>query len=292
MEHKAGYVSIVGNPNVGKSTLMNALIGQHLSIITSKAQTTRHRIMGIVNGEDYQIVYSDTPGLLNPAYKMQEYMMRYIETALQDSDLLLYVVEVKETKHNEKVIQKLKDIHIPLFLIINKIDAATQEQIQSSRLHWEEMLNPQKTFCVSALKQEGLDDLMLAIVEQLPACPPYFPKDELTDRPMRFFVSEIIREKILLFYQKEIPYSVEVEITAYKEKKEITFIDAIIYVERETQKGILLGHKGQAIKTLGTEARLAVENFIGRKAYLSLSIKVQKDWRNNESRLQHFGYGV
>ena len=248
--------------------------------------------MGIVNGEDYQIVYSDTPGLLNPAYKMQEYMMRYIETALQDSDLLLYVVEVKETKHNEKVIQKLKDIHIPLFLIINKIDAATQEQIQSSRLHWEEMLNPQKTFCVSALKQEGLDDLMLAIVEQLPACPPYFPKDELTDRPMRFFVSEIIREKILLFYQKEIPYSVEVEITAYKEKKEITFIDAIIYVERETQKGILLGHKGQAIKTLGTEARLAVENFIGRKAYLSLSIKVQKDWRNNESRLQHFGYGV
>ena len=292
MEHKAGYVSIVGNPNVGKSTLMNALIGQHLSIITSKAQTTRHRIMGIVNGEDYQIVYSDTPGLLNPAYKMQEYMMRYIETALQDSDLLLYVVEVKETKHNEKVIQKLKDIHIPLFLIINKIDAATQEQIQSSRLHWEEMLNPQKTFCVSALKQEGLDDLMLAIVEQLPACPPYFPKDELTDRPMRFFVSEIIREKILLFYQKEIPYSVEVEITAYKEKKEITFIDAIIYVERETQKGILLGHKGQAIKNLGTEARLAVENFIGRKAYLSLSIKVQKDWRNNESRLQHFGYGV
>lgn len=292
MEHKAGYVSIVGNPNVGKSTLMNALIGQHLSIITSKAQTTRHRIMGIVNGEDYQIVYSDTPGLLNPAYKMQEYMMRYIETALQDSDLLLYVVEVKETKHNEKVIQKLKDIHIPLFLIINKIDAATQEQIQSSRLHWEEMLNPQKTFCVSALKQEGLDDLMPAIVEQLPACPPYFPKDELTDRPMRFFVSEIIREKILLFYQKEIPYSVEVEITAFKEKKEITFIDAIIYVERETQKGILLGHKGQAIKTLGTEARLAVENFIGRKAYLSLSIKVQKDWRNNESRLQHFGYGV
>ncbi len=292
MEHKAGYVSIVGNPNVGKSTLMNALIGQHLSIITSKAQTTRHRIMGIVNGEDYQIVYSDTPGLLNPAYKMQEYMMRYIETALQDSDLLLYVVEVKETKHNEKVIQKLKDIHIPLFLIINKIDAATQELIQSSRLHWEEMLNPQKTFCVSALKQEGLDDLMPAIVEQLPACPPYFPKDELTDRPMRFFVSEIIREKILLFYQKEIPYSVEVEITAYKEKKEITFIDAIIYVERETQKGILLGHKGQAIKTLGTEARLAVENFIGRKAYLSLSIKVQKDWRNNESRLQHFGYGV
>jgi GTP-binding protein Era len=202
------------------------------------------------------------------------------------------VVEVKETKHNEKVIQKLKDIHIPLFLIINKIDAATQEQIQSSLLHWEEMLNPQKTFCVSALKQEGLDDLMPAIVEQLPACPPYFPKDELTDRPMRFFVSEIIREKILLFYQKEIPYSVEVEITAFKEKKEITFIDAIIYVERETQKGILLGHKGQAIKNLGTEARLAVEDFIGRKAYLSLSIKVQKDWRNNETRLQHFGYGV
>lgn len=292
MEHKAGYVSILGNPNVGKSTLMNALTGQQLSIITSKAQTTRHRIMGIVNGDDYQIVYSDTPGLLDPAYKMQEYMMRYIETALQDSDLLLYVVEVKETKHNEKIIQKLKDIPIPLFLIINKTDAATQEQVQSSRLHWEEMLNPQKTFCVSALKQEGLDDLIPAIVEHLPPCPPYFPKDELTDRPMRFFVSEIIREKILLFYQKEIPYSVEVEITAYKEKKEITFIDAIIYVERETQKGILLGHKGQAIKNLGTEARLAVENFIGRKAYLSLSIKVQKDWRNNESRLQHFGYGV
>ena len=292
MEHKAGYVSILGNPNVGKSTLMNALTGQQLSIITSKAQTTRHRIMGIVNGNDYQIVYSDTPGLLDPAYKMQEYMMKYIETALQDSDVLLYVVEVKETKHNEKIIQKLKDINIPLFLIINKTDAATQEQIQTSRLHWEEILLPQKTFCVSALKQEGLDDLIPAIVEHLPPCPPYFPKDELTDRPMRFFVSEIIREKILLFYQKEIPYSVEVEITAYKEKKEITFIDAIIYVERETQKGILLGHKGQAIKNLGTEARLAVENFIGRKSYLSLSIKVQKDWRNNETRLRHFGYGV
>jgi GTP-binding protein Era len=292
MEHKAGYVSILGNPNVGKSTLMNALTGQQLSIITSKAQTTRHRIMGIVNGEDYQIVYSDTPGLLDPAYKMQEYMMKYIEIALQDSDVLLYVVEVKETKHNEKIIQKLKDINIPLFLIINKTDAATQEHIQTSRLHWEEILTPQKTFCVSALKQEGLDDLIPAIVEFLPLCPPYFPKDELTDRPIRFFVSEIIREKILLFYQKEIPYSVEVEITAYKEKKEITFIDAIIYVERETQKGILLGHKGQAIKNLGTEARLAVENFIGRKSYLSLSIKVQKDWRNNETRLRHFGYGV
>lgn len=292
MEHKAGFVSILGNPNVGKSTLMNALIGEKLSIITSKAQTTRHRIMGIVNGDDFQIVYSDTPGLLEPAYKMQEYMMKYVEMALQDSDLILYVVEVNEKEHNLKVIEKIKTINLPILLIINKIDKASEEQIFTCKERWENILSPKVTFCVSALKQIGLESLMQTIVDLLPACPPYFSKDELTDRPMRFFVSEIIREKILLLFQKEIPYSVEIEINSYKESKDITRIEATIYVERETQKAILLGHKGESIKKLGIEARTAIEDFIAQKVYLSLSIKVQKDWRNNDSRLKGFGYGI
>ena len=291
MEHKAGFVSILGNPNVGKSTLMNALIGERLSIITSKAQTTRHRIMGIVNGDDFQIVYSDTPGLLEPSYKMQEYMMKYVAEALQDSDLFLYVVEVKEREHNPKIIQKIKSLDIPLLLIINKIDTVTQEQVDIAKNHWESILHPTQTFCVSALKQIALEPLMSKIIESLPVSPPYFSKDELTDRPLRFFISEIIREKILLLFQKEIPYSVEIQINSYKEKKDITTIDATIYAERETQKAILLGHKGEAIKKLGIEARTAIEDFVGQKVYLSLSIKVQKDWRNNDSRLRNFGYG-
>lgn len=292
MEHKAGYVSILGNPNVGKSTLMNAFIGERLSIITAKAQTTRHRIMGIVNGDDFQIVYSDTPGLLDPAYKMQEYMMKYVETALQDSDIIVYIVEVKEKTCNLNIIEKIKSLNIPLILVINKIDIATDEQIEISKSHWENILFPVETFCVSALKKQGLEALMTKIVNMLPVSPPYFSKDELTDRPMRFFVSEIIREKILMFYKKEIPYSVEIEINSYKENKDITCIEAMIYVERETQKGILLGHKGDAIKNLGIEARIAIEEFIGQKVYLSLSVKVQKDWRNDELRLRRFGYGM
>lgn len=292
MEHKAGFVSIIGNPNVGKSTLMNALIGEKLSIITSKAQTTRHRIMGIVNSDDYQIVYSDTPGLLNPAYKMQEYMMKYVETALQDSDILVYIVEVKEKNCNLPIVEKIKSLKIPLILVINKIDIATEEQIEMTKSHWETAVSPLATICVSALKKQGLESLMSKIVDLLPVSPPYFSKEELTDRPMRFFVSEIIREKILLFYKKEIPYSVEIEIISYKESKDITRIEAMIYVERDSQKGILLGHKGESIKNVGIEARKAIEDFIGQKVYLSLSVKIQKDWRNDELRLKKFGYGI
>ena len=288
--HKAGFVSILGNPNVGKSTLMNLLIGERLSIITSKAQTTRHRIMGIVNGDDFQIVYSDTPGVLTPNYKMQEYMMNYVESALSDSDVLLYVVECKETAYNQRVIDIITQSETPVILIVNKIDLSNEEQIFATKQHWETMLKPQQTHCISALRGLNTHKIIDGIVDLLPLSQPYFPKDELTDRPMRFFVSEIIREKILLQFKKEIPYSAEVEITDYKEEKEITKISATIFVERESQKAIILGHKGKEIKELGTNSRLSIEDFIGQKVYLSLSIKVQKDWRNDELRLKRFGY--
>ena len=291
-QHKAGFVSIVGNPNVGKSTLMNALIGERLSIITNKAQTTRHRIMGIVNGENFQIVYSDTPGALTPNYKMQEYMMKYVETALSDSDIILYMVECGETVCNEKVAASCTQSETPVILIINKIDTVSQEELVASCLHWENLLRPAKTCCISALRGDNLEELLPAIVDLLPLSPPYFPKDELTDRPMRFFVSEIIREKVLLQFKKEIPYSVEIVVENYKENGKMTHIDATIYVERESQKAIMLGHKGNAIKELGTQARLAIEEFIGQKVFLSLSIKVQKDWRNDDNRLKNFGYGM
>ena len=290
-QHKAGFVSILGNPNVGKSTLMNALIGERLSIITNKAQTTRHRIMGIVNGDDFQIVYSDTPGVLTPNYKMQEYMMKYVENTLKDSDIILYMVECGETAYNEKIVASLLQSKTPIILIINKIDIVSTEQLSASQLHWENTLCPAKTCCISALRGDNMDNLLACIAELLPFSPPYFPKDELTDRPMRFFVSEIIREKVLLQFKKEIPYSVEIVIESYKEKNNITCIDAMIYVERESQKAIMLGHNGIAIKELGVQSRLAIENFIGQKVFLSLSIKVQKDWRNDDKRLKHFGYG-
>jgi len=292
VSHKAGFVSILGNPNVGKSTLMNVLIGERLSIITAKAQTTRHRIMGIVNGEDFQIVYSDTPGVLNPNYKMQEYMMKYVENALQDSDILLYMIEAGETKYNQQVIDGINRSGSHIILIINKIDTVSEEQLADIKQYWEEIINPHKTCCISALLKTNIMDLITAVVEFLPISPPYFSKDELTDRPMRFFVSEIIREKILLQYKKEIPYSTEIEITEYKEEKNITRILATIYVERETQKAIVLGHKGAAIKELGINSRLAIEDFIGQKVYLALSVKVQKDWRNDDNRLRKFGYGM
>ena len=291
-QHKAGFVSILGSPNVGKSTLMNALIGERLSIITNKAQTTRHRIMGIVNGTDFQIVYSDTPGVLTPNYKMQEYMMRYVETALGDSDIILYMVECGETAYNEKIVARIIQTETPVVLIINKIDLVSEEQLAHSRLHWENTLHPSKTVCISALRGDNIAELVASIVEFLPLSPPYFPKDELTDRPMRFFVSEIIREKILLQFKKEIPYSVEIVVESYKEKNKMTCIDAMIYVERESQKAIMLGHNGNSIKELGIQSRLAIEDFIGQKVFLSLSIKVQKDWRNDDKRLKHFGYGV
>lgn len=290
--HKAGFVSILGNPNVGKSTLMNSLIGERLSIITAKAQTTRHRIMGIVNRDDFQIVYSDTPGVLTPNYKMQEYMMKYVEGALQDSDILLYMVEVGETKYNQQVIDGIIRSQTPTILIINKIDAVSEEQIAVPKQYWEEIIQPHKTCCISALLGINVGDVIENVVELLPVSPPYFSKDELTDRPMRFFVSEIIREKILLQFKKEIPYSAEIEITEYKEEKNITRIFATIFVERETQKAIILGHKGQAIKELGINSRLAIEEFTGQQVYLALSVKVQKDWRNDDRRLKMFGYGV
>ena len=292
MAHKAGFVSILGNPNVGKSTLMNLLIGERLSIITSKAQTTRHRIMGIVNGEDFQIVYSDTPGILNPNYKMQEYMMKSVESALKDSDVLLYVIECGETHYNQQVIDFIIQEKTPVILIINKIDLASEEKIIASKQHWENVLQPQKTCCISALKSINVHEIVDNIADLLPVSPPYFPKEELTDRPMRFFISEIIREKILLQFKKEIPYSVEVEITDYKEDTDIVRIYAIIFVERESQKAIILGHKGQSIKELGINARISIEEFIGQKVFLALSVKIQKDWRNDESRLRRFGYGV
>jgi GTP-binding protein Era len=291
-QHKAGFVSILGNPNVGKSTLMNVLTGERLSIITSKAQTTRHRIMGIVNGEQFQIVYSDTPGLLTPNYKMQEYMMQYVEKALQDSDILLYIIECGETNYNERITNHIIKSEMPVILIINKIDLATKEIITVSKQHWEAILHPLKTCCISALHGTNVAEIMDHIVDLLPLSPPYFPKDELTDRPMRFFVSEIIREKILLQFKKEIPYSVEIEITEYKEEKQITRISGNIYVERESQKAIILGHKGASIKELGINSRLSIEEFIAQKVYLSLSVKVQKDWRNNDIHLRRFGYGI
>ena len=290
--HKAGFVSIFGNPNVGKSTLMNLLTGERLSIITAKAQTTRHRIMGIVSGKDFQIVYSDTPGVLTPNYKMQEYMMRYVEGALQDSDILLYMVEVGETKYNQQVVDSISHSTNPVILLINKIDTISEEQLAQAKQYWEEIIHPRKTCCISALLKINIDEIVSTVVEYLPVSPPYFSKDELTDRPMRFFVSEIIREKILLQYKKEIPYSTEIEVSEYKEEPNITRISATIFVERETQKAIILGHKGQAIKELGINARLAVEEFIGQKVYLALSVKTQKDWRNDENRLRKFGYGL
>ena len=292
ISHKAGFVSILGNPNVGKSTLMNSLIGERLSIITAKAQTTRHRIMGIVNGDDFQIVYSDTPGVLTPNYKMQEYMMKYVEGALQDSDILLYMVEVGETKYNQQVIDNMIRFEIPTILILNKIDTVSQEQLIASKHYWEEIIQPHKTCCISALLGIKVNEVIDNVVELLPHSPPYFSKEELTDRPMRFFVSEIIREKILLQFKKEIPYSAEIEIIEYKEDNNITRISATIFVERETQKAIILGHKGQAIKELGINSRLAIEEFIGQKVFLALSVKVQKDWRNDDRRLKMFGYGI
>ena len=290
-QHKSGFVSILGNPNVGKSTLMNILTGEHLSIITSKAQTTRHRIMGIVNGEDFQIVYSDTPGVLTPNYKMQEYMMKYVESALNDSDILIYMTECRETNYHQQVIDSIIKMKIPVILIINKIDLVTQDIIDTSKQYWENVLKPQKTYCISALQGKNTHKIIDGIKDLLPVSPPYFSKEELTNRPMRFFVAEIIREKILLQFKKEIPYCVEIEITDYKEEKKITKINAFVFVERESQKAIILGHKGQSIKELGTNARLEIEDFIGQKVFLSLSVKVQKNWRNDDSRLRKFGYG-
>ena len=288
--HKAGFVNIIGNPNVGKSTLMNALVGERLSIITSKAQTTRHRIMGIVNGEDFQIVYTDTPGIVNPHYKLHEQMMGFVNNALEDADLFLLVTEVGETFKNQEVLTKIVNSTTPVILVINKIDLSNQQVISEKIDYWQKQIPRAIVVPASATERFNIDTIFDHIINLLPENPPYFPKDELTDRSMRFFVSEIIREKLLLFYQKEIPYSCEVAVESYEEKEGVDNIHAVIFVERESQKAILIGHQGKSIKKVGIEARKDIEEFTGKKCFLNLYIKVMKDWRNSDRVLKQFGY--
>jgi GTP-binding protein Era len=291
MRHKAGFVNILGNPNVGKSTIMNALTGEKLSIITSKMQTTRHRIKGIVNGEDFQIVYSDTPGILKPKYKLQESMMKYVETALSDADIILYVTDVKEDpEKNSEYIGRIRNANVPVIVLINKIDLSDQKHVTSLFDYWSGIFPGASVYPVSATEKFNLGTVFNRIMELLPENPPYFPKDELTDRSERFFMQELIREKILLHYRKEVPYSTEVEVEEFKEDSRELRIRAIIYVERESQKGILIGQGGTALKKVGTEARLDAEEFFGKKIFLELYVKVAKDWRDKESSLRKFGY--
>ena len=298
--HRAGFVNIVGNPNVGKSTLMNVLVGERLSIITSKAQTTRHRIMGIVNGDDFQMVYSDTPGVLQPNYKLQEQMLEFSRSALVDADVLLYVTDVQDNPDkNADFLDKVKRIKAKVFLIINKIDLTTQETLEQLVAYWQRVLPDATVFPISAQQRFGTDQLFAAIRESLPECPPFFPKDQLTDKSSRFFVDEMIREKILLNYDKEIPYSVEVEVeTFYDEEPDeqhpegIIRIGAVIYVERDSQKGIIIGKGGKALKRVGTQARREIEAFFGKPVFLQLFVKVDKDWRSSQTRLRHYGYDL
>ena len=289
-KHKAGFVNIVGNPNVGKSTLMNALVGERLSIITSKAQTTRHRIMGIVNGDDFQIVYSDTPGIVNPHYKLHESMMGFVDSALQDADLFLLVTEVGESLKNQEVLQKIIKSDVPIILVINKIDTSDQATILKKIEYWQNQIPCAVIIPASATEKFNIDRIFEQILELLPENPPYFPKDELTDKTLRFFVSEIVREKILLYYQKEIPYSTEVAVEEYKEEDGIDKISVVIFTERESQKAILIGHQGQSLKKVGSEARKDIEEFTGKRCFLQLHVKVLKDWRNSEKALRRFGY--
>ena len=290
MTHKSGFVNIIGNPNVGKSTLMNRLVGERLSIITAKAQTTRHRIKGIVNGEDYQIVYSDLPGILTPAYKMQESMMRFVNESLKDADVILYVVECGETNHDKTIIEKLQHLTIPVLLVVNKTDKATEEAITFTKEHWQNLLPKAEIIEISALLGVHVNLLLEKILTLLPESPPFFPKEELTDRPVRFFISEIIREKILLLYKKEIPYSVEVVIESFKEEEDRIRIGAMLYCERDGQKAIIIGNKGAAIKQLGIESRKDIEAFLEKHVYLDISVKVLKDWRNQDLLMKRFGY--
>lgn len=291
MEHRSGFVNIIGNPNVGKSTLMNQMVGEKISIITSKSQTTRHRIMGIVNGDDFQIVYSDTPGIINPAYRMQENMMNFVSTAMKDADVILYMTDVVETKDkNPEYIEKLIKTETPVLILINKMDLARPEKVLELKEEWEKAVPNAEVFFISALKNQNVDLIFARILELIPQCPPYFPKDQLTDKTERFIVSEIIREKILLNYKQEIPYSTEVVIESFKESEDIIRIEAIIYVSRESQKGIIIGHKGEALKRVGTHARQDTETFFGKKVYLGLYVKVKKDWRDNQNILKQFGY--
>ena len=296
MVHRSGFVNIVGNPNVGKSTLMNALVGERLSIITSKAQTTRHRIMGIVNGEDFQMVYSDTPGVLSPNYRLQKQMLEFSRSALVDADVLLYVTDVTDSAdRNADFLDKVKKMAsagVRVFLIINKIDLTTRETLESLVSFWHNQLPEAEIFPISAQERFGVDQLFEAIKAALPECPPFFPKDQLTDKSERFFVNEIIREKILLNYDKEIPYSVEVEVESFHDEKDLIRISAVIYCERESQKGIIIGKAGSALKRVGSQARKDIEEFFQKQVFLQLFVKVDRDWRSNIGRLKHYGYDL
>jgi len=291
MDHKAGYVNIIGNPNVGKSTLMNAFVGERLSIITSKAQTTRHRILGIVNGDDFQMVLSDTPGIIKPAYELQESMMGFVRSAFEDADVLLYLIELGEKElKEESFFEKIKKAKIPILLLINKIDKGNEEMLKEALELWQTKLPNAEIFAISALENFGVQEVFQRIIELLPISPPFYPKDQLTDKPERFFVNEIIREKILLHYKKEIPYSVEIDTEEFFEEEKLLRIRSIIMVERDSQKGIIIGHKGNAIKRVGVEARKDLEAFFGKQVHIELRVKVNKDWRSNENQLRRFGY--
>jgi len=289
--HKSGFVNIIGNPNVGKSTLMNSLVGEKLSIITSKAQTTRHRILGIVNGEDFQLVLSDTPGVIKPSYELQSSMMDFVKTAINDADIIIYMIEIGESSlKDENLFNKIKSSSIPVILLINKIDLSNQEELENQVDEWKTKLPNAEIFPISALKKFQVDNLLQRLIELLPECPPYFPKDQLTDKPERFFVNEIIREKILLNYNKEIPYSVEILTEEFKEDEKIIRIRSVIMVERDSQKGIIIGHKGSALKKVGIKSRKDLETFFGKQIHIELFVKVNKNWRSNQNQLKRFGY--
>lgn len=291
MSHRAGFVSILGNPNVGKSTIMNALVGEKLSIITSKAQTTRHRIMGIVNGDDFQIVYSDTPGIIKPRYKLQESMMNFVNVAMTDADLIMYVTDITEKKGGRnQIYDRIKRLKIPVIIVINKIDLTNQSTLEKVAHEWKDEMPDSPVIAVSATNGFNLDTLLNAIISFLPECPPYFPKDQLTDKYERFFASEFIREKILLNYEKEVPYSVEIEIESFREEPGLLRISALIHVARESQKGIIIGHRGIKLKKVGTEARKDMEDFFGKKVFLEMHVKVSRDWRDKPQELKRFGY--
>lgn len=291
MQHKAGFVNIIGNPNVGKSTLMNAFVGERLSIITSKAQTTRHRILGIVNGEDFQILFSDTPGIIKPAYELQSNMMEFVKSAFDDADILIYMVELGEKElKDEAFFNRIKNAEIPVLLLLNKIDQGNEDLLIEGVQFWQDKVPNAEIFGISALKNFGVKEVFNRIIELLPESPAFYPKDQLTDKPERFFVNEIIREKILMQYKKEIPYSVEIETEEFFEEEKIIRIRSIIMVERDSQKGIIIGHKGTPLKWVGIEARKDLEKFFGKQVHIELVVKVNKNWRNDAQQLKRFGY--
>ena len=291
MAHKSGFVNIIGSPNVGKSTLMNKLVGEKLSIVTSKAQTTRHRILGIVNEEDYQIVFSDTPGVVNASYKLHENMMGYVNTSLKDGDVILFITDTKETEMNHvETLERIQKTNIPVICLINKMDLSDQKSVLEKLNYWQEKLPNANVFPISALHGFNIDGVWEEILKLIPESPPYFEKDAISDRPMRFFVSEIIREKIFLHCQKEVPYACQVEIEEYKEDDDITRIRALIIVERDSQKGIIIGKGGEMLKRIGRESRKEIEKFIDNKVFLESFVKVDKDWRGSESKLKKYGY--